>query len=105
MTTPLYGRELEVRVSGDAGRSLLAGRGGILFVIGQPGLGKTRLLSELRDLVRADGVVTWLEGRCVSYGEALPYWPFQDLLRRWLSGGVVGPPDPLTDELAHRIRK
>src|SRR5439155_13974717 len=27
-------------------------------------------------------------GRCVSYGESLPYWPFRDLVRRWL--GVSG---------------
>jgi 3-oxoacyl-[acyl-carrier protein] reductase len=29
----------------------------------------------------------WLEGRCVSYGESLPYWPFRDLLRDWLGAG------------------
>ncbi|HXJ64463.1 MAG TPA: ABC transporter substrate-binding protein, partial [Actinomycetota bacterium] len=35
--------------------------------------------------------VTWLEGRCVSYGETLPYWPFRDLLRRWLGGSADDP--------------
>ena len=29
----------------------------------------------------------WLEGRCVSYGGSIPYWPFRDLLRSWLGVG------------------
>ena len=37
------------------------------------------------------GRAVWLEGRCVSYGESLPYWPFRDLLREWLGAGVDEP--------------
>jgi ABC-type oligopeptide transport system substrate-binding subunit len=33
----------------------------------------------------------WLEGRCVSYGESLPYWPFRDLLREWLGAALDDP--------------
>lgn len=75
-----------------------------MFVIGEPGVGKSRLLSEFRDLVCAEGSVTWLEGRCVSYGQALPYWLFRDLLRRWLDARVVDPLGRLRDDLLRRIR-
>src|SRR5205823_3844889 len=32
--------------------------------------------------------VRWIEGRCVSFGETIPYWPFRDLMRDWLAVGV-----------------
>ncbi len=38
----------------------------------------------------------WLEGKCVSYGESMTYWPFRDLVRSWL--GV------LADEPEMRVR-
>ena len=65
----------------------LAGSGGILFVTGEAGIGKSRLLAEMRrPRPRHAGARAltplWLEGRCVSYGESLPYWPFRDLAAR-----------------------
>ena len=33
----------------------------------------------------------WLEGRCVSYGESMPYWPFRDLVRDWLGVSLDEP--------------
>lgn len=34
---------------------------------------------------------TWQEGRCVSYGESLPCWPYRDLLRNWLEVSTTDP--------------
>ena len=61
----------------------------ILFVTGEPGIGKTPSRHGGPPIVRPrrtprTGAPLWLEGRCVSYGESLPYWPFRDLLRAWL---------------------
>jgi ABC-type oligopeptide transport system substrate-binding subunit len=51
----------------------------------------------LRRLAEQNGT-GWLEGRCVSYGESLPYWPFRDLLRgEWIGAGADEP------ELRNRV--
>ena len=80
--TPIVGRDAEVaRLQGIADE-LVAGRGQILFLLGDAGIGKTRLLAELRE--RAGHRVTWLEGRCFSYGTRLLYGPFIQMLRGWV---------------------
>jgi class 3 adenylate cyclase len=76
----LVGRDAELAAAISLVDDLQAGVGGMVFITGEPGIGKSRLLAELRE--RFDG--RWLEGRCVSYGESLPYWPFRELLRDWL---------------------
>ena len=89
--TRLVGRSRELGLGREALEALRAGRGGVLVVAGDAGIGKTRLLNELRDLAEREGSC-WLEGRCVSYGESLPYWPFRDLLRgEWIGAGGEEP--------------
>jgi class 3 adenylate cyclase len=80
--TPLVGRERELARLRTAVADLRAGRGQVVLVIGDAGLGKTRMLAELMSLAGED--VTRLGGRCVSYGAGSPYGPFVELLRTWL---------------------
>jgi class 3 adenylate cyclase len=77
----LFGRERECRRLRTVATDVKAGRGQILFIIGDAGIGKTRMLAELRSLVEEG--TTWLEGHCLSYG-GLATWPFIEILRRWL---------------------
>ena len=85
--TPLVGREGELARVRSALESLTTGQGGVLVVTGEAGIGKSRLLADARK--GYEGL--WLEGRCVSYGESLPYWPFRDLVREWLGAGLDDP--------------
>ena len=81
---PLLGRAREVaQLLGAIDR--LAGGGGteIVGIVGEPGVGKSRLVDEARRLA-AEQEITWLDARCLSYGAALPYWPISDLLSREL---------------------
>src|SRR5712692_7210619 len=93
----LVGRDDELAAGREAIEEILRGRGGVLFVTGEAGIGKSRLVAELRSLFEDGGSPDlrteplWLEGRCVSYGESLPYWPFRDLLREWLGAAADEP--------------
>jgi class 3 adenylate cyclase len=79
---PLVGREAELARLREALEELVAGRGQVVVVVGESGLGATRLLEELRML--AEGRATWLEAGCPSFGSELVYWPLEVILRRWL---------------------
>ncbi|MDQ6709396.1 MAG: ABC transporter substrate-binding protein, partial [Candidatus Dormibacteraeota bacterium] len=82
-TSQMVGRDAEMSSAMQLLDRLGSGRGGVLFIVGEPGIGKSRLAAELRQQAISKQC-PWLEGRCVSYGESLPYWPYRDLLRNWL---------------------
>jgi ABC-type oligopeptide transport system substrate-binding subunit/class 3 adenylate cyclase len=94
---PMVGRQRELGDARELMEQVFAGAGGILFISGEAGIGKSRLLIEHRQWVEGrtpepgSDTGLWLEGRCVSYGESLPYWPFRDLIREWLGAGMDDP--------------
>ncbi len=56
------------------------GLGGLAVVAGDPGIGKTRLVTELADRAEAAGHrVVW--GRCWDSADAPPYWPWTQVIR------------------------
>ncbi|MCU0608040.1 MAG: DUF2791 family P-loop domain-containing protein, partial [Candidatus Edwardsbacteria bacterium] len=82
LSSPMVGRERELSALLDDVRALARGEGGVTFVVGEAGLGKSRLLAELKDAIAAGGVaVSVLEGRCLSYGQRAPYWPLLQALQ------------------------
>ena len=62
--------------------ALHEGRGGIAAVVADAGLGKTRLVDELRRAIEGEDV-GWQEGRAVPIGRTLAYHAIADLLRNW----------------------
>jgi class 3 adenylate cyclase/tetratricopeptide (TPR) repeat protein len=80
--TPLIGRERELATLLDRFGAAKAGRGQVVFMSGEAGMGKSRLVLELRQTLAAAGeAVTWLEGRCISFGQSIPLLPLIDQLR------------------------
>ncbi|MBM3236230.1 zinc-ribbon domain-containing protein [Candidatus Poribacteria bacterium] len=80
----MIGREREFSDLKEAADSLINGRGSIVTIIGEAGLGKSRLASELK-LYLKDKEVSWYEGRSISIGQTVSYWPFLDILRTYLN--------------------
>ena len=63
-----------------------AGRGSLALVSGEAGVGKSRLVAEVRG--RPDSApVRWLEGRTLSFGREIAYWPFLEALRGLAGSG------------------
>ena len=77
---PFVGRARELELLDDARERMAAGEGTIVGVVGEPGLGKSRLIHEFVQRIDSATTSTY-EGRCVSYGATIPYVPVIDLLR------------------------
>ncbi len=86
---PLVGRERELDAIADSFQMLGSGRGQLLEIVGPAGIGKSRMLSEVRQ--RA-GSIEVLDAACELYGASVPYTIFRDLLR-----GSVGVPSDADD--------
>jgi class 3 adenylate cyclase/tetratricopeptide (TPR) repeat protein len=80
--TPLVGRERELATLRERFSEVKAGRGQVVGIAGEAGIGKSRLVLEFRRaLAQAGEAVTWLEGHCISFGQASPFLPLIEQLR------------------------
>src|SRR5690606_26810053 len=83
--------------------AVLLGEGQFATVTGEAGIGKSRLLHELRDGARREPV-SWLVGRCQSDGGGVPYLPFNEIIRSVLRVGCDGV-DGAVGRVVERIRE
>jgi class 3 adenylate cyclase/tetratricopeptide (TPR) repeat protein len=79
-TTSFVDRTSEVAALQQLLEQAESGRGRAVGIVGEPGIGKSRIIDEVRRRL-APGRATWVEGRCLSYGAAVPYLLALDLLR------------------------
>ena len=78
-SSPFVGRQREMAELTDA----LSGRGQMVMLAGEPGIGKTRTAQELATLALAKGVrILW--GRCYEQEGAPPYWPWVQIMRAYV---------------------
>jgi class 3 adenylate cyclase/tetratricopeptide (TPR) repeat protein len=99
----LVGRETELAALAGVLTRLETGIGGVVTLVGEAGIGKSRLLGALREdaarrwpvagTAAASGTLAWLEGHCRSFESGVPYAVFLDLARRWLEIDDLADPD------------
>jgi DNA-binding SARP family transcriptional activator/tetratricopeptide (TPR) repeat protein len=77
---PMVGRDAQLAALTDLLETAAGGRTSFAALVGEPGIGKTRLASELLTLARARGA-TVLTGRCSQDDGAPPLWPWASVLR------------------------
>ncbi len=99
--TPLVGREAELAELTTAYGRVASGIALVVAVVGEAGLGKSRLVYEFRQRLAAEGTV-FFEGRCSSMSRALPYHPFLGMFRRYFELGSGEDPAVVRAKLSHK---
>jgi len=97
---PLVGREREVDLLVDALERACEERAPqLLTIVGVPGIGKSRLLTELIGAIeRGERLITWRQGRSLPYGEGVSFWAVGEMVKA--QAGILD-----TDEPAAATRK
>jgi tetratricopeptide (TPR) repeat protein len=97
------GRDRELETLQDLFVTVAEGRGQAVGIVGEPGVGKSRLLLEFRHGL-ADRGVAYLQGRCLSYGASIPYVPVLDVARAACAIGEGDPPGAIAEKARRALQ-
>ena len=103
----LVGRDREIVLLRDRFAALQSGTGSVVAVIGEAGLGKSRLVAELRNFHDAEGgaKAAWLESRAISYGMSIPYYPWRSLGRQIMGATEMDSAQAVREKLEAFIKR
>ena len=101
--TRFVGREAELRLLAERFALAEAGRGQVVVVVGEPGIGKSRLIQEFRR--RLGRRATWVEGHALAFGRSMPFHPVIDMLRRVFRIGDADPEAAVVDRIERAVRR
>ena len=93
MDSPFVGRSSELaRLGVELGRAKAERTCRVVTILGEPGVGKSRLAAELVASLGEEALV--LEGRCLPYGSGITYWPLVEMVRGLdVAAALAGEPD------------
>lgn len=98
LRSPMIARDAELHTLLHAIQALSSGKGGVISILAEAGLGKSRLVSEVRQATQE--TARWAEGRALSYAEGISYWVGRSVLDNLIG---VGPDTPL-GEIKNALR-
>ena len=105
LESPVVGRDSELETLQHITEAVTAGLGRAVLVVGESGLGKTRLIAEWKTAVTQalhPPTLQWAEGYCLSYGQGMAYHLLRELLRS-LIGAPAGAGEPETRAALHAM--
>src|SRR5262245_19960548 len=97
------GRERELGLLLERFEQARAGKGQVFMVVGEPGIGKTRLLQEFRQ--RLGKSAAWVEAHAVPLGRATPFYPVVTMLRQACRIEDGDSPSAMLSKLEQRVRQ
>ena len=101
---PFVGRRQELALLEDLARRARSGNGQVVSIVGEPGMGKSRLVHEFSQSTGAGALVTLLEGKCLSYGSLVPYLPLVDLVRTQCGVSESDSPERIREGIERTVR-
>ena len=105
MKTPLVGRDLDLTLLRGTFDKVAAEQAAqLITVVGEPGVGKSRLVAELFAYV--DGlpqVVRWRQGRCLPYGDGITFWALGEIVKAHLGVLESDPPEEAQAKLERAL--
>lgn len=109
LSSPMVGRDEEMKALREQVRRLAHGEGRFVTVIGEAGLGKSRLLADLRKLALHDfgkspGGLAWHEGRAISYASSVPFFALRGTLLATLGASLTDAPELVRARIAATAR-
>jgi class 3 adenylate cyclase/tetratricopeptide (TPR) repeat protein len=98
LRTPLVGRERERGLLADAlARARTEQSAQLVTLVGVPGIGKSRLIAELFQIIEAETELTnWRQGRSLPYGERVSFWALGEIVKA--HAGILESDDAATAE-------
>ena len=81
--TPFVGREIDLALlKGIFDKAVTADSVQLVTVVGEPGIGKSRIVAELGAYIDArPDLTTWRQGRCLPYGEGITFWALGEIVK------------------------
>ena len=99
LASPLVGRAAEFKHLVDKLNEVREGDGAFVAVIGEAGLGKSRLVAEISESAKSGPQVAWLEGRALSYEQAVTYYPWRQVIRQAIGAKEGEAPEAVRERL------
>ncbi len=81
--TPFIGREIDLALlKGIFDKAVASSAPQLVTVVGEPGIGKSRIVAELFAYIDArTALTTWRQGRCLPYGEGITFWALGEIVK------------------------
>ena len=99
--TPFIGREIDLALlKGIFDKTVAATSPQLVTVVGEPGLGKSRIVAELGAYIDTKpDLITWRQGRCLPYGEGITFWALGEIVKAHAGILESDAPDVATTKL------